>query len=91
MLHITGVKTVAENLPRGLIDEKVTIPHLIEWMKDFVIERLVFCLYVTLLCNRPSGIYILTGFSEKTSPGRQIIYHGAPFCEVNVLPFSSIH
>jgi len=91
MLHITGVKTVAENLPRGLIDEKVTIPNLIEWMKDFVIERLVFCLYVTLLCNRPSGIYILTGFSEKTSPGRQIIYHGAPFCQVNVLPFSSIH
>ena len=67
MLHITGVKTVAENLPRGLIDEKVSISDPIEWMKDFFI-------YIALLCNRPSGIYILTGFSEKTSPGRQIFY-----------------
>ena len=34
---------------------------------DFVIHK-------TLLCNRPSGIYIFTWFSEKTSPG-WLIFH----------------
>ena len=45
----------------------------------------------TPLCNRPSGIYILAGFSEKTSPGRQIFHQVAPFYQVPVLPFSNIH
>ena len=39
--------------------------------------------------NRPNGIYILTGFSEKTSPGRQIFHQVAPFCQDAVLTFSN--
>ena len=45
----------------------------------------------TPLCNRPSGIYILAGFSEKTSPDRQIFHQVAPFYQVPVFPFSNIH
>jgi len=34
----------------------------------------------TPLCNRASGIYILTGFSEKTSPGTEANFPpGCPF------------
>jgi len=40
----------------------------------------------TLLCNRPSSIYILSGFLEKTSLGQQILNQVAPFCQVAVLP-----
>ena len=47
-------------------------------------------LMYTPLCNRASGIYILTGFSEKTSPGTEANFPpGAPFrfCQVVGLPF----
>ena len=39
----------------------------------------------TPLCNWTSGI--LTRFSEKTSPSRQIFNQVAPFCQVAILPF----
>jgi len=47
--------------------------------------------FVALICNRPSGIYSLSAFSEKVSPGRQIFHHVAPYYQVAVLPFSKIH
>ena len=47
--------------------------------------------FVALLCNRPSDIYSLTGFSEKVSLGRQIFHQVAPYYQVAVLPFSKIH
>jgi len=45
--------------------------------------------FKTPLCNRPSGIYMLTGFSKKTSLGRQIFHQVSPFCQVAILPFST--
>ena len=36
--------------------------------------------FVALLCNRPSDIYSLSGFSEKVSLGRQIFHQVAPYC-----------
>ena len=47
--------------------------------------------FVTLLCNRASDIYSLTGFSEKVLPGRQIFQHVTPYYQVAVFPFSKIH
>ena len=43
--------------------------------------------FVALLCNRPSDIYSLTGFSEKVSLGRQIFHHVAPYYQVAVCLF----
>ena len=31
------------------------------------------------------------GFQEKTSPGWQVFHQVVPFCQVNVLPFSTAH
>ena len=39
-----------------------------------------------LPCNRPSGIYILTGFSEKNVTGSEN-FPPASFSQVAVLPF----
>ena len=36
----------------------------------------------------PSGMYILIGFSVKTSAGRQIFDQVTPFCQVVFLRFS---
>ena len=38
-----------------------------------VFEQQIETKYKTPLFNRASGIYILVGFSEKVSPGRQIV------------------
>ena len=43
--------------------------------------------FVTPLCNRPTGIYSLTGFSEKTSAGRQIFSPGCPFLSGHFFAF----
>ena len=43
---------------------------------------------LTTLCNRSSSIYILIGFLEKASTGRQNFYQFAPFCLVALIfPF----
>ena len=46
---------------------------------------------LTPLCKRSSSIYILIGFLEKASTGRQSFYQFAPFCLVAFFPFSNIH
>ena len=51
----------------------------------FLGARKLHCSFITPFCNRPSGIYILTG-SANFLPG-----FPAPFCLVAVLPFSNIH
>ena len=52
---------------------------------------ITFMVVITPLCNSPSGMYILIGFSLKTSVGPQIFHQVAPFCQVAVLRFSDIH
>ena len=46
---------------------------------------------ITSLCNIPSGMFVLIGFSVETSAGRQILHQVVPFCQVAVLGFSDIH
>ena len=45
---------------------------------------------LTTLCKRSSSIYILIGFLQKASTGRQSFYQFAPFCLVAFFPFSNI-
>ena len=54
-------------------------------------ETEIYDITITPLCNSPSGMYILIGFSVKTSAGRQIIHKVASFCQLAVLRFSDIH
>ena len=43
----------------------------------------------TPLCNRTSGIYILTRYSEITPPDRHVFHQVTPFCQVAVLVFKN--
>ena len=52
---------------------------------------ITFMVFTTPLCNSPSGMYVLIGFSVKTSAGRQIFRQAAPFCQVVVVCFSDVH
>ena len=51
---------------------------------------ITFMVVITPFCNSPSGMYILIGFSVKTSAGSQIFHHVAPFCQVAVLRISDM-
>ena len=50
-----------------------------------------FMVVITPLCNSPSGVYVLIGFSVKTSAGRQIFHQIATLCQVTVFRCSDIH
>ena len=52
---------------------------------------ITFMVVITPLCNSPSGMHVLIGFSVKMSAGRQIFHQVGPFCQVAVLRFSDIH
>ena len=52
---------------------------------------IAFMVVIAPLCNSPSGMYVLMGFSVKMCVGRQIFHQVAPFCQVTVLRFSDIH
>ena len=52
---------------------------------------ITFMVITTPLCDSPSGIYILIGFSVKTSADPQIFHQLAPSCQVAVLRFSDLH
>ena len=71
--------------------------HLQGAGRNYFVNRIVmeaaitFRVVISSLCNSPSGMYILIGFSVKTSAGRQINLHVAPFYQVAVLRFSDIH
>ena len=52
---------------------------------------ITFMVVITPVCNSPSGMHILIGFSVKTLAGRHIFHQVGPFCQVAVFRFSDIH
>ena len=66
---------------------------LFAFLSFFILFTLQCCYFNTFkpLCNKPSGIYILSGFLKRTLICRQFFHHVAPFCGIAVSRSSKIH